>query len=229
MSTPPILKLLKDVCPSEQNKFTACCPAHDDSTVHLGVRVEHDGRPVFHCWGGCNTESVLKALSVAADDLVPLINAKNAFLKPIHLPFDHFDALVGLRRHLQEVQIYTDQLSKGIAPSATAMDRLTIISQRFYAAHTYINTQSPCEAGNDLVVLCMMIAEVLIYAKQLSNGIEFSTLDQRRLSVVSARFDATHDRVDNHLRFRVAVNERANQIQFGPPQPTRLASHQTIF
>jgi len=43
------------------NKFTACCPAHDDHSPSLSVR-EVDGKILAYCHAGCTQEEVIGAL-----------------------------------------------------------------------------------------------------------------------------------------------------------------------
>lgn len=44
-----------------ENKFSACCPAHDDRNPSLSVS-DSNGKILFKCFAGCTQESVIGAL-----------------------------------------------------------------------------------------------------------------------------------------------------------------------
>ncbi len=43
------------------NKFSSCCPAHDDRNPSLSVS-DKNGKILVHCWAGCTQEEVIGAL-----------------------------------------------------------------------------------------------------------------------------------------------------------------------
>jgi hypothetical protein len=49
----------------------AQCPAHEDLSPSLSIREGHDGRVLVHCFGGCDTRDVLRALGLEFRDLFP--------------------------------------------------------------------------------------------------------------------------------------------------------------
>lgn len=50
--------------------WTACCPAHEDSSPSLSVGVgDRKDKPVLHCHAGCTPDAILDALSLSWDDL----------------------------------------------------------------------------------------------------------------------------------------------------------------
>lgn len=53
------------------NTFTACCPAHEDKSPSLSIKVTEDGKTLLHCYAGCSVESVVSALGISMSDLFP--------------------------------------------------------------------------------------------------------------------------------------------------------------
>lgn len=49
----------------------ARCPAHDDSSPSLSVRLKPDGRILIHCFAGCSGHDVMTAISMSLSDLYP--------------------------------------------------------------------------------------------------------------------------------------------------------------
>jgi hypothetical protein len=56
--------------PSGDN-WSALCPAHDDTTPSLSVKVGRDDAVLLHCHSGCDVGAVLTALNLATRDLFP--------------------------------------------------------------------------------------------------------------------------------------------------------------
>lgn len=54
------------------DRYRARCPAHGGrSTSSLSIREISDGRILVHCFGGCDTESVVQAVGLTLADLMP--------------------------------------------------------------------------------------------------------------------------------------------------------------
>lgn len=49
-------------------KYICRCPAHDDNSPSLSIRLTED-RILFYCFAGCDTESVLDAVGLTFKDL----------------------------------------------------------------------------------------------------------------------------------------------------------------
>jgi hypothetical protein len=63
-----LLHKLKQVKSSGEDRWMACCPAHDDSTPTLSIRKSGD-RILLKCFANCETASVLSALEIESRDL----------------------------------------------------------------------------------------------------------------------------------------------------------------
>lgn len=52
-------------------KWSCKCPAHEDRSPSLSVKVLDDGRVLVHCHAGCSASDVLAALGLTLGDLFP--------------------------------------------------------------------------------------------------------------------------------------------------------------
>lgn len=57
--------------PSGPGRWQGLCPAHEDRTPSLSIRLTPEGTVLLHCFAGCPTESVLAALGLEWKDLFP--------------------------------------------------------------------------------------------------------------------------------------------------------------
>nr|WP_224199605.1 zincin-like metallopeptidase domain-containing protein [Pacificimonas flava] len=72
-------------------KGMACCPAHDDRTPSLGVSLGQKAI-LFHCFAGCDQQSVLAALASEGVDATSLFSGSSAILgAELGLPVTHLD------------------------------------------------------------------------------------------------------------------------------------------
>ncbi len=65
-----VLEKLSDAKKSGSG-WSACCPAHEDSSPSLSINEGDDGRTLIHCHAGCTTEDVCAALGLKVADLMP--------------------------------------------------------------------------------------------------------------------------------------------------------------
>ena len=54
---------------SDDSRWTAQCPAHDDRHPSLSITEAEDGRVLFNCFAGCDRRDVLAALGLDWPDL----------------------------------------------------------------------------------------------------------------------------------------------------------------
>lgn len=66
-----LLERLKKVRQTGQGRWTARCPAHEDRSPSLSIRVADDGRVLVHCFTGCAAGDVLTAVGLEFRDLFP--------------------------------------------------------------------------------------------------------------------------------------------------------------
>ena len=141
MSLITVLEKLTKVRKTAANKYMACCPAHNDSTASLSIREEDDGTVLMHCFAGCATVDVAASIGLSFSDFFPASALNGHSRKGSKALLNPYDALTALCMCLLEAAIYADQLSKGISLSQTAQERLTLITNRIFAAHTYVHNQ----------------------------------------------------------------------------------------
>jgi predicted protein tyrosine phosphatase len=116
-----LLSRLDKVKRTTSNSWLACCPAHDDRTPSLTL-TDRDGRILIHCFAGCSTESVLGAIGLDWDDILPE--------KPIYAT----DALKAIQHEARIVTIAAFQLKHGNHLNAEDLSRLSIAMDRINTA-----------------------------------------------------------------------------------------------
>lgn len=62
--------------------WMALCPAHEDGTPSLSVKVGDDGRVLLHCHAKCTTEAVVAAMGLKMGDLFPPRSTQPGRSKP---------------------------------------------------------------------------------------------------------------------------------------------------
>jgi len=114
--------------------WTARCPAHNDRGPSLAVREADDGRVLVHCFAGCETESVLRAVGMDFSDLWPADERRRDYpttgkpkIKPAFYASDlirilSFEALV--------VSICAHDMKRGKVLSDEDRERLGVSQQR---------------------------------------------------------------------------------------------------
>ena len=70
-------------------RWTAHCPAHDDTTPSLSISRGDDGRWLLHCHAGCELEAVLLAVNLETRDLFPKTNGHQR--APVIAEYDYTD------------------------------------------------------------------------------------------------------------------------------------------
>ena len=66
-----ILDKLEKVTKGASGQYSACCPAHPDSSPSLSLRELEDGKILVICHAGCETEKILEVLGLKLSDLAP--------------------------------------------------------------------------------------------------------------------------------------------------------------
>jgi len=130
-----LVKLEKVRCTSD-NKWMACCPAHDDKTPSLSIRLTDD-RLLLHCFAGCPTEDVLSALGLTFGDLYDDASKAayahaTAYQGRKFKPLQPFDPLEHERRI---IELGRADLEAGFSLSFEDRARLKLAIERVRAAH----------------------------------------------------------------------------------------------
>lgn len=67
-----LLANLEGVKSTGAEKWQACCPAHDDSTASLSIKVGDDGKLLLKCHANCATRDVVRHAGLEWSDLFPV-------------------------------------------------------------------------------------------------------------------------------------------------------------
>lgn len=126
-----LLNSLQKVRKIRDGQYLACCPAHDDKSPSLSIKLLSDERILIHCFGGCETENILDAIGMTFSDLMPE-NVGNH--KRVSKLFYASDILQILAYESSLVYFYALDLSKGKSLSEEDRKRLLLsISRIRYA------------------------------------------------------------------------------------------------
>lgn len=71
MSIDNLLNRLEKVRRTGERKWIACCPAHDDKSPSLGVKLIDDDKILIKCWAGCSSSEIVGAIGLNLSDLMP--------------------------------------------------------------------------------------------------------------------------------------------------------------
>ena len=71
MSADAILDRLTGVRQTRHNTWLARCPAHEDSSPSLSIRLMDAGHVLLHCFAGCQTAEILAAVALDWPSLFP--------------------------------------------------------------------------------------------------------------------------------------------------------------
>lgn len=86
LAQPSLAETARRICESRGGKWSgtkgmACCPAHDDRTPSLGVSLGRQAI-LFHCFAGCDQQSVLAALAREGFEAPALFSASEITNEP---------------------------------------------------------------------------------------------------------------------------------------------------
>lgn len=137
MDVTDLLSRLSKVKQTAPDKWIACCPAHEDRTPSLTIRLLGDGRLLVHDFGGCEAGDVMAALGLGLSDLFekPLFHRA----RPVSHPFTAADALRALRREAAVVAISVADFAEG---QPVDQARLQLAADRIADAAEYVHAHS---------------------------------------------------------------------------------------
>jgi hypothetical protein len=122
-----LITRLEGVKRTGPGRFVAICPAHDDKNPSLAV-AEKDGKPLLHCFAGCDPADVLAAVGLTFSDLYP---ERPTYTKGQRsAQFDPFDILKALTREAGIVTLAAAQISTGHALTTADAARVRLAHER---------------------------------------------------------------------------------------------------
>ncbi len=87
------------------NGWAAICPAHDDRNPSLSVGVGDDGRILFYCHAGCDTNEILAALGLRMSDLFADSPSRRGSRRVFTLKLSQSTPKVDLPKYVEACQI----------------------------------------------------------------------------------------------------------------------------
>ena len=127
---------------SGPGKWVACCPAHDDRSPSLSIKLESDGKVLLHCFGGCQTDDVLGAVGYSMMDLFPANHDWQGHGESGHFRmtagFTAMDALKCLNNEAFIVLLAACDLAEGKVLSPAELTRLAKASGRISESLTVV-------------------------------------------------------------------------------------------
>jgi hypothetical protein len=141
MSILTLLSCLGGVKESRNGKYIARCPAHDDSSPSLSITECDDGRVLLHCFAGCETEDVLRAVGLTFHDVMPEplpqrynSSGNPAPYKPLRTPFDARQVLATLDHESLVIAVIGADIAENREIGEPTWKRLTEAVQRINSA-----------------------------------------------------------------------------------------------
>ena len=118
-------------------RWSARCPAHNDKTASLSIRLLDDGRILIHCFALCPPADVLAAIGLEFSDLFPPDSRVTDPANPERRPFPASDVLRALNREALIVAAAAGFLLEGRPFSDEDRERLVLAYERIQAAVVY--------------------------------------------------------------------------------------------
>nr|WP_299245356.1 CHC2 zinc finger domain-containing protein [uncultured Halomonas sp.] len=122
-----LLQRLEKVKQTRSDAWKACCPAHDDRSPSLSVRLVDEGKILLKCWSGCSASDIVATLGMELSDLFPR-REHDTWSKPVSpgqrwIPRDVLSALVS---EALIVLLAAEEVHQGNALSDADLDRLSL-------------------------------------------------------------------------------------------------------
>lgn len=127
-----VLSRLDKVQRIGNDRYKACCPAHDDRSPSLAIK-DDGGRLLLHCFSGCQTIDVLGAIGLDFADIMPDKTEGN--FKKDRKTFYAMDILSIIKFEAILVYIYASEMAKGLTLTSADRDRLLLASSRINHAY----------------------------------------------------------------------------------------------
>ncbi len=141
MSLDTLLSRLQKV-KGKGNSWVACCPAHEDKSPSLAIRLLEDGRILMHCFADCSIQSITGAIGMEMGDLFPPDEKRRHYpdqVKPVRPAFYSTDLLKIIHFEATIVQLVAFDISQGKTISEADRERMNLAYQRITEAMGYTN------------------------------------------------------------------------------------------
>ena len=71
MNIENVLSRLDKVRSTGRDRWTCCCPAHEDKSPSMHIKLDDSGRILINCKAGCGIEDILGAAGLEWSDVMP--------------------------------------------------------------------------------------------------------------------------------------------------------------
>ncbi len=128
MTIDALLSRLPKVKQTATGRWISPCPAHDDRTPSLSIRVLSDGQILLKDFGGCETQAVLDALGMTFADLYP--ERLGHHVRPTKSRIPASDLLLIVEEETLVASILAADFQEKRSISEADCQRLAVCSQR---------------------------------------------------------------------------------------------------
>jgi hypothetical protein len=129
-----LLSRLQGVKPGHGGgSYNAKCPAHQDRSPSLNIRLKDDGRILVKCYAGCSAIDVIEAVGLRMADLFPEPLTRE-FLPSIRAPFSAHDALKCLSHESFVVTLAVSDILAGKPLDDAYLERIATAAGRIGTA-----------------------------------------------------------------------------------------------
>jgi hypothetical protein len=136
MSVENLLNNLRKVRKMGQDRWLACCPAHDDKSPSMSIRALPDGAVLVHCFAGCSVHEIVAAAGLDISELFP--EKTEHFVPRQKMPFTHREAMAALVPEIFTIALIGRQMASGIPNDEKTQQALILAVSRVSAAHSYV-------------------------------------------------------------------------------------------
>lgn len=127
-----LLSRLNGVVEVTPERWKALCPAHNDKTPSLSIRLSDDDKVLIYCWSGCGSAAVIEAVGLEFSDLMPNGGyRKSGRINHWHTAREGFKAI---RKDLTIVLMCADNIVNGIGVSKREVEYMWEAASRLRAA-----------------------------------------------------------------------------------------------
>ena len=137
MTIENLLSRLSKVKKTGAGRWLACCPAHQDRSPSLSVKLESDGRILMHDFAGCSVEEILDSVGLTFDELFPEKLMDHG--KSLNRPFNAHDVLEALSSESMVVAVSANKLFHGEDFTVAEWERLKVANARISTAVSMAN------------------------------------------------------------------------------------------
>jgi hypothetical protein len=130
-----LLSRLSKVKQTGRDSWIACCPAHEDRSPSMTIRIVDDGRVLLHCFAGCPPLAVLEAVGL---DFSALFPEPLEHAKPLRKPIAAADVLEGLMHEATILLLIANEM-KGGSLSRPSRQRMLQAIERIEQARRLAN------------------------------------------------------------------------------------------